>query len=90
MRYLLLAILMVSFTGCQIDGRTKRQASLLNTKVQVTADEYKKAETPAKKVEIADEFFRTAPKMTQVLEDYMFGREPAPDTTVPPTPTPDK
>jgi hypothetical protein len=79
MRYLLITVLLVSFSGCETDARIKRQASLLNVKTQVTAEEYRKADTPAKKLEIADEFFRTAPKMTQVLDDYMSGREPAAD-----------
>ena len=88
--FLLVSVLLICCAGCEQDARIKRQASLLNTKTQVVADEYQKADTPAKKQEIADEYFRTTPKMTQVLEDYMFGREPKPDTTVPPTPAPAK
>jgi hypothetical protein len=83
MRFFALITLLVLMTGCPKDERIKRQSSLLNTKTQVTAKEYEEAPTPEKKVEIATEFFKTAPKMTQVLDDYMFGREPAPV----PTPT---
>jgi len=86
MRFLAIVTVLVLLTGCPKDDRIKRQASLLNVKTQVTAKEYKEAPTPEKKVEIATEFFNTAPKMTQVLDDYMFGREPAPA----PTPTPNE
>lgn len=85
MRYFYSAvlILVVLLAGCEKDARIKRQSSLLNVKTQVTAKEFNEAPTPEKKVEIAKEFFDTAPKMTQVLDDYMAGREPAPA----PTPT---
>lgn len=84
MRYLMVfALVLVCCTSCEQDSRIKRQAALVNTKTQVTADEFNKADTPEKKVSIATEFFRTAPRMTQVLDDYMCGREPAPDTSAP-------
>lgn len=81
MRFFAILTLLVLMTGCPKDARIKRQTSLVNVKTQVTAKEFKEAPTPEKKVEIATEFFDTAPKMTQVLDDYMSGREPAPAPT---------
>ena len=80
---LVTGLLILVIGGCEADARIKRQTSLVNTKTQVAASEYQQADTPVKKLVVADEYFRTAPKMTQVLEDYMFGREPAPDTSAP-------
>lgn len=60
-----------------VDGRIKEAASLVNVKTSVTAKEYKAAKTPEEKIKIADEYFDTAPRLTQVLEDHMYGREPA-------------
>jgi hypothetical protein len=81
MRFFALITLLVLLTGCPKDERIKRQSSLLNVKTQVTAKEFNDAPTPEKKVEVAKEYFDTAPKMTQVLDDYMAGREPAPAPT---------
>jgi PBP1b-binding outer membrane lipoprotein LpoB len=71
----LVALLALILTGC-IDDRIKRQSSLLNVKTQVAAKEYKAADTPDKKVAVADEYFRTAPAMTQIMDDYMQGKDP--------------
>jgi len=75
--------LVLVFSGCAKDARIKRAASLSNTKMKVEAAEYWAATTPEKKLEIADHHFRTMPKFTQVVDDYMHGREPS-------GPTPDE
>lgn len=76
LKMLLPLVLLFLLPAC-VDGRIKEASSLVNTKTVVTAKEYKAAKTPEEKVKIADEYFDTAPRLTQVLEDYMYGREPA-------------
>lgn len=87
MRKFMVVILfaLVTCVGCSKDARIKRQVSLLNVKTQVAAAEYKEAKTPEAKDKVATEYFNTAPKMTQVVEDYMFGREPQEPKPTPPT-----
>jgi hypothetical protein len=76
-------------TGCPADARIKRQSSLLDVKTKVAAEEFKAAATPEAKIKVAETWFETAPKMTQVLDDYLHGRKPTgpkPGTTVPTSP----
>lgn len=61
--------------GC-VDARIKRAASLANTKTQVEAREFESATTPEEKLKIADRHFKTLPKFTQILDDYVNGRKP--------------
>jgi hypothetical protein len=72
-KFLLLSFLLLGLAGC-VDGRIKQAASLSNVKAQVTAKEYKAAKTPEEKLKIAEEYFNTAPRLTQVVEDYLYGR----------------
>lgn len=81
------ALLALVMTGC-IDDRIKRQGSLLNVKTQVAAKEYKAADTPDNKNAVADEYFRTAPAMTQVMDDYLQGKDPQKPQVDPVKPNP--
>jgi len=83
--FLLLPLLCLSLSGC-VDDRIKRASSLLNVKTQVAAKEFEAATTPALKAEVAKRYFDNAPTMTQVLEDYMFGRKPQSQPLPAPTP----
>lgn len=76
--HLSFAVLLLSLflCGCPADSRVKRQASLLNVKTATAAAEFKAAPTDADKVKVADEYFRSAPLMTQVVEDWFFNRKP--------------
>jgi hypothetical protein len=76
LRLLLVPPLLFVLTGCPADARIKRQSSLLNVKTKVAADEFKKAVKPEEKLKVAEVWFETAPKMTQVLDDYMQGKKP--------------
>jgi hypothetical protein len=85
------ALFLLAFlTGCPADARIKRQASLLNVKTAVASEEFKAAATPEAKVKVAETWFENAPKMTQVLDDYLQGKKPqAPKPPAPPvSPTP--
>ncbi len=68
-------VCLLLLTGC-VDSRLKRQASLLNIKTNVATSEYKTAATPDAKLAVADEYFRNAADMTQLVEDGIFGRKP--------------
>jgi len=85
-RCLLLPVLFVLLgtVGCT-DVRIKRQASLLNVETKTAAVELENAKTDAEKVKVAKQFFKVAVPQTQVLEDYMFGREPSGPAPVAPT-----
>ena len=82
--------LVFAATGCT-DDRIKRQASLLDAKTKVAKKEYNAATTPETKCKVADEYFRNADQMTDVIAAYMYGRKPT-DTPVSAdvTPTPGK
>lgn len=76
---LLLAVLVLSFfPGCVADARIKRQSSLNSVKVETAAAEFKAAETDKAKVEVASEYFTTAPKQIRIVDDYLHGRQPEP------------
>ena len=75
-RILLVVVGVLVLTGCPKDDRIRRLASLHNVKTHTAAKELKAATTDQQKVEIAEEYFRKAPEETQLIEDYMFGREP--------------
>ena len=88
MKRILLAVSLLLFvTGC-FDERIKREASLLNTATIVAAKEFSAATDDKKKIEIARNYFQDAPAMTQVLEDYLYARQPAPAPVVQPLPAP--
>lgn len=84
---LLAALLLLGILSGCIDDRIKRQGSLLNVKTQVTANEFNAAATPAEKLKIAGTYFESAPKMTQIMDDYLQGRKPVNSAPVV-TPTP--
>jgi len=86
-KFALVVLLALALAGCSIDDRVKRQGSLLNIKTSVAAKEYKAADTPEKKVVVADEYFRSAPAMTQVLDDYLQGKDPQKPQVDPVSPT---
>ena len=75
-RMLLVLPLLLLLPACTKDARAKRAASLANVKMQTEAAEYKAAESWEVKKKIADHHFKTMPKFTQVVDDYMHGREP--------------
>ena len=75
-KLLMLTVLLIVLPGCTKDARIKRAAALTNTKMQVEAAEYEAAATLEKKKEIADHHFKTMPKFTQVIDDYLQGRKP--------------
>lgn len=70
-----LAVMLTCLTGC-MDDRIRRQVSLLNAKTKTAASEYEEADTPEKKDTVAKGYFKTAPQMTQVLDDYAYRRKP--------------
>ncbi len=74
--------------GCEKDARILRQTSMLNQKTQLAAREFDASKTPDDKIRVAKGYFDTAPKMTQVLDDYMSGKKPADPPTAAPTPAP--
>jgi hypothetical protein len=78
-RFKFLSLLLVCFAlvGC-IDDRIKRASSVVNAKTQVAAKEFAAAPTDPAKVEVAKRYFDNAPALTQVLDDYLAGRKPAP------------
>jgi hypothetical protein len=86
MKYMVL-ILLVALYGCA-DSRIKSEANLLNVKTQTASKEYVTAATPQDKDAIASEYFRTAPKMTQLISDYMRGVPPTPAPLPIPVPAP--
>jgi len=69
-------VMVAGVSGC-IDPRIKREVSLINVMTVTAAEEFNAATTPEAKVQAAKEFLDVAPKHTQVLEDYVFGRKPA-------------
>jgi len=69
-------LLLLVLAGCSKDARIKRAASMLNVKTQTEAQEYEAAESAERKLEIADHHFKTVPKFTQIIDDYLHGREP--------------
>ena len=68
--------LVVALTGCPKDARIKRAASMSNVKTRVATKEFNEAATKDEKIKIAEEYFRNAWKFTQVIDDYLHGREP--------------
>lgn len=77
MKKVLAVVLVLSLAGC-LDSRIKRASSLVNVKTQVEAKEFNEAKTDAEKLQIAKRHFETLPPYTQVLDDYMHGRDVAP------------
>lgn len=71
-------VLLACLSGCVADARTKRQSSLNSVKVETAAAEFKAAETDKAKIEVASEYFTTAPKQIKVVDDYLHGRQPEP------------
>ncbi len=89
---LLALCLVFAACGC-IDDRIKQQASLLDAKTKVAKKEYNAAGTPDAKCKVADEYFRNADQMTDVIAAYMYGRKPTeepPPTSTDVTPVPGK
>ena len=74
-QFILIPLVLLFASGC-IDDRIKRESSVLNAKTQVANEEFDKATTPEAKIQIAKDYFRTAPAMTQVLQDYLTGAQP--------------
>lgn len=77
-------MLLSCFSGC-MDDRIRRQVSLLNVKTKTAASEYDTAKTPEEKDVVAKAYFKDAPAMTQVIDDYAYRRKPqvtAPAPTV--------
>ena len=91
-KLILVAAVLVLAAGC-VDARIKRQASMLNVKTGVATSEFANAKTDADKIKVANNYFLKGPNgepsaqdMTQVLEDYAFGRQPV--VVPPPAPAP--
>lgn len=70
-------ILSLVFTAGCVDSRMKRQASYVNTVTVVAEKEFKAAATDKEKAGVAAKYFERMPKHTQLLEDYLHGREPS-------------
>lgn len=78
----LLFLALMSLTSCT-DARAKRAGSLLKIKTQVAKTEFEQAKTDADKVKVAKEWFDTAPRLTDTLDDYLQGRKPVEDVPAP-------
>lgn len=78
----LVPLLCLVTAGC-VDDRVKRASSVLNAKTQTAAKEFGAAATPEAKAAVAARYFDNAPDMTQVLDDYLFGRKPQQPSTTP-------
>jgi hypothetical protein len=76
MKHLVLIPLVLLFASGCVDDRVKRASSVLNAKTQVANEEFDKATTPEAKIKVANDYFKTAPAMTQVLQDYLTGVDP--------------
>ncbi len=76
---LLCLFLCLILTGCTKDARAKRATSLLNVKTQVAKAEFEQAKTDVEKVAVAKQWFDTAPRYTQAVDDYMQGKQPTND-----------
>jgi len=72
----LLALVFCFMTGC-VDDRVKRASSLSRVKVTVAKEEFKAADTPEKKVKVAEAYFDNAPALLGAVDDYLHGRDPA-------------
>ena len=78
----LLLTVCLCLSSC-VDSRVKREASLLNVKTHVATTEYNQAVTPADKCKVADEYFRDAQDMSQIINDGLLGNKPTPATPSP-------
>lgn len=75
-QFILILVTLLFVSGCAVDDRVKRASTVLNAKTQVASNELDKADTPEAKVKVAEDYFKTAPAMTQVLQDYLTGTDP--------------
>ena len=80
----LLTCLLV-FPGCFPTKSTefKNQISVSNAKLKVASEEFKTAQTVDEKIEIATDYFATAPRELQLLDDTAWGRDPSTDALTP-------
>lgn len=76
--FLIVPVFVLLLCGC-IDARTKRASSLANVATQTAKREYEAADTPEKKVRVADEYFKEIPPIINAVDDYIHGREPVKD-----------
>lgn len=75
MRLIPVVLVLLFLVGC-VDARTRRAANLGYTKVKVSSQEYKEAETPEAKIKVADEYFETAEPLMKAVADYVNGVDP--------------
>lgn len=81
MRYtILITLLAFSTAGC-IDARIKRASSALVVATAQAKKDRDNAKTEAERKAIDDMYFQQAPRMAQLVDDYLNGRTPQDLTT---------
>lgn len=76
LKMVVLILVTLTLSGC-MDDRIRRQTSLLDIKTKTAAHDFSVAITPEARIEIAQDYFKDAPAMTEVLVDYAFSQQPA-------------
>jgi hypothetical protein len=84
-KILFVLVLACCLTGCEKDARAQRASSLSKVKVDVAKAEFKAADTPEKKVKVAEVYFDNAPALIGAVDDYMHGRDPGSVPAIPET-----
>ena len=89
LRALSCCVIVLLCLGC-VSKNTKQLADLLDVKTHVAAAEFKAAKNAEDKLKVAEDYFYNAPEMTSVLNASVHNQQPAPLTTLTPTPAVNK
>ena len=68
----------------------KQQMSVSNAKCATAAAEFNAATTDEEKLKVAADYFSTAPKELQLMDDTIWGRDPSVDPSTPDATNPPK
>lgn len=83
MRYIIIAVLVI-VTGC-VDARVKRASNAMKIATEQAKKDLDNAKTDEERKAIVDMYFKHAPQIAQVIDDYLNGRKPAVDLVDPVT-----